>query len=250
MRGAFTGAVRDRKGRIASASGGTLLLDEVGELPVAAQAKLCACSRRTSSVRSDQTCRRRERSRAVGDEPRSPPGDIARTLSRGPLLPTARARYRDALADSAPRRLAATRRALSAMRGAGRMSAEAHPRAWAALQAHSYPGNVRELKHIIQRAVILARGQDIRLEHLPDELMAESLRRRPSQRPRRGARHGDRAVRASNDCPGVPRCAWQPDERGSFVGNLAKEPVAEDARIQTDRRRRVVMSYSRRPWPG
>ena len=43
------------------------------------------------------------------------------------------------------------------------------PTTWAALQSYSYPGNVRELKHAIQHATILARGQEIRVHHLPSE---------------------------------------------------------------------------------
>jgi two-component system response regulator AtoC len=43
------------------------------------------------------------------------------------------------------------------------------PAAWAALQGYSYPGNVRELKHAVQHASILSRGQEIQVHHLPSE---------------------------------------------------------------------------------
>jgi DNA-binding NtrC family response regulator len=56
----------------------------------------------------------------------------------------------------------------------GRELPTVSPRAWAALLRHRFPGNVREFAHAIERAVVLARGGEIRLEHLPVEIAGES----------------------------------------------------------------------------
>jgi transcriptional regulator with PAS, ATPase and Fis domain len=55
----------------------------------------------------------------------------------------------------------------------GKTSPVIGPTAWAALQAYSYPGNVRELKHAIQHATILAQGQTIEPHHLPREFRGQ-----------------------------------------------------------------------------
>lgn len=57
---------------------------------------------------------------------------------------------------------------------AGQSAPAIAPAAWAALQTYPYPGNVRELKHAIQHATILARGQEIQAHHLPSEFRGSS----------------------------------------------------------------------------
>ena len=56
------------------------------------------------------------------------------------------------------------------MASAGQNAPELSLRAWNALSQYAFPGNVRELRHAIQHAVVMSRGQDIELEHLPPEI--------------------------------------------------------------------------------
>ena len=52
----------------------------------------------------------------------------------------------------------------------GREAPSIAPRAWAAISEYAFPGNVRELEHAVQRAVVLSRGQEIDLDHLPEDI--------------------------------------------------------------------------------
>src|SRR5262249_51497514 len=60
---------------------------------------------------------------------------------------------------------------LSRLTPAGKPQPTITPRAYAALAEYQFPGNVRELKHAIEHAVVLARGQEIDLEHLPEDIV-------------------------------------------------------------------------------
>jgi DNA-binding NtrC family response regulator len=171
VRGAFTGAVRDRKGRLAVAEGGTLFLDEVAELSAAAQAKLlrvleeksyCAVGSSTPATADIRlvSATNQDLKRAIGAG-RFREDLYYRIKVLDVNMPTLAQRDGDLpllvehflrrdCGDTAPPRIT--------------------PRAWAALQHYTFPGNVRELEHAIRRAVTLARGQDIRIEHLPDDI--------------------------------------------------------------------------------
>jgi DNA-binding NtrC family response regulator len=170
-RGAFTGATHRREGRFKAADGGTLLLDEVGEIPLSVQAKLL------------------------------------RVLQEGTVEPLGSNRQ----IDLDVRLICATHRNLRQMVGAGTFREDLYyrlnvldihvpplrrrradlpllvshfylrfagegaepkiaPRAWAALMSHPFPGNVRELEHAIQHAVVLAIDSDIDIQHLPRDI--------------------------------------------------------------------------------
>jgi transcriptional regulator with PAS, ATPase and Fis domain len=173
VRGAFTGAVRDRKGRIASAAGGTLLLDEIGELALPAQAKLLRVleEHRFCPVGSSTPVEVDVRVVSATNQ------DLRRAVAEGRFREDLYFRLR-VLDISMPALIQRPGDLLLLVEHFLRSCAldgqapRFSPRAWAALQAHAFPGNVRELKHVIERAVVLARGQDIRLEHLPDELLS------------------------------------------------------------------------------
>ena len=173
-RGAFTGATHRREGRFKAADGGTLLLDEVGEIPLSVQAKLL------------------------------------RVLQEGAVEPLGSNRQ----VELDVRLICATHRNLRQMVGAGTFREDLYyrlnvldihvpplrrrradlpllvshfhlrfagdgiepkiaPRAWAALMSHPFPGNVRELEHAIQHAVVLARGGEIDIWHLPYDLRGD-----------------------------------------------------------------------------
>jgi NtrC-family two-component system response regulator AlgB len=175
VKGAFTGAWRDKTGRLAAAAGGTLFLDEVGELPVELQAKLLRFleERAFERVGDDQTMT--VDARVIAATNRDLDADVRAGRFREDLffrlhvvgigLPSLRDRAEDldALADQILEVVAARHRreplALSA-------------RARALLAGYRWPGNVRELVNALEHAVVLARGATIEPADLPDRLAA------------------------------------------------------------------------------
>jgi transcriptional regulator with GAF, ATPase, and Fis domain len=167
VRGAFTGAVRDRAGRFASADGGTLFLDEIGELPVELQPKLLRVLQEGEYARVGEDVTRRVDVRVVAAtnqhlaeavRTRLFREDLFHRLNVFPLeLPPLRARKADipllaahALAEAARRlRLPAPT-----------LTHEDVSR----LQQYDWPGNIRELQNVVQRAVILSRGSRLRFD--------------------------------------------------------------------------------------
>jgi transcriptional regulator with GAF, ATPase, and Fis domain len=161
VRGAFTGAIKDRIGRFELADGGTLFLDEIGEIPLDLQSKLLRVLQegqfekvgedrtRTVNVRVIAATNRDLLSEAKAGRFRL---DLYYRLSVFPIeLPPLRDRREDigALADHF-------------IREAARRSGIQPPRLTKALvrelEAYDWPGNVRELQNVLERAVILARG--------------------------------------------------------------------------------------------
>ena len=164
IRGAFTGAVQSRVGRIEAAHGGTLLLDEIGEMPLSMQAKMLRFleSGELQRVGDNEVTRVDVRLIAATHQPLEQNAtegtfrlDLYHRLAVFPIeVPPLRERLDDipALAEHFLDKLADT---LSARK---RLDAGALAR----LQQHSWPGNVRELMHVLERAVILSgRHQEI-----------------------------------------------------------------------------------------
>jgi two-component system, NtrC family, response regulator AtoC len=174
-KGAFTGAESSRGGFFAEAAGGTLFLDEIGLLPVALQPKLLRVLQDGEfiPVGSRKPQRADVRIVAATNE------DLARNVKEGRFredllfrlrvvpvrLPPLRERREDLpllvehLVEKHAVRL-------------GRPPLRPDADAMRALLDHSWPGNVRELEHAIERGLLLAQGDDIRLEDLPPELVA------------------------------------------------------------------------------
>jgi DNA-binding NtrC family response regulator len=179
-RGAFTGAAARRLGCFELANGGTLLLDEISEMPVSLQAKLLR-------VLEDRTIRRLGGSqelavdvRVLAATNRDPQGAVRAGTFREDLLyrlnvitvelPPLRKRKEDIplLAQHLVAQLAERH-----VRPARLLS----PAAIEALQSHSWPGNVRELRNVIERAVIICSSEVIERHHLapyPLEQRAQS----------------------------------------------------------------------------
>ncbi len=173
-KGAFSGAVADKKGLVHEASGGTLFLDEIGDMPLALQAKILrlleeGCIRRLGDTRQEQVDVRIVAATNV-DLPRkiaegSFREDLYYRLSVFPIvIPPLRERPSDIplLADFFLGRIA---------RDQGRAPFALTPRALDALSRWRFPGNVRELRNIAERAALLVDGdQPIDLAHLPPAL--------------------------------------------------------------------------------
>lgn len=169
-RGAFTGASTARQGRFELAAGGTLLLDEIGELPLAMQAKLLRVLQEHSFQRVGGTRELHANVRVLAASNR----DLAKEAAAGrfredlfyrlhvfPLtLPPLRDR-RDAVDDLAHFfiRLHA--------RNMGKQVSGITTPALKAFRAYHWPGNIRELQNVIERAIILARGE-VTIMDLPE----------------------------------------------------------------------------------
>ncbi len=164
-KGAFTGAIRQKPGRFEDASGGTIFLDEIGEMPVTLQVKLLQVieEKRFTRVGGNQTIQVDVRILAATNRPledmvreRTFREDLFFRLNVFPIvLPPLRERRGDV-----PRLTAFF------LRKHGASAEKVSPAAMAALEAHSFPGNVRELEHAIERALILAGPDPIGPEHL------------------------------------------------------------------------------------
>ncbi|RMF80134.1 MAG: sigma-54-dependent Fis family transcriptional regulator [Nitrospirae bacterium] len=172
--GAFTGAAGPRPGRIRAAAGGTLLLDEIGEMAPAAQAKLLrfleggevdpvGASRPVAvdaRVVAATNVELAERVREGGFRE-----DLYYRLNVVPLrVPPLRERREE---------ISVLARHFLAAFAEGRELALA-PEAEAALVAHHWPGNVRELKNLCRRLALLVRGAEVRLADLPPEIAGAS----------------------------------------------------------------------------
>ncbi len=176
-RGAFTGAVKRREGRFKAADGGTLFLDEVAEIPPLVQGKLLRMLQEgiiepigtNASVRVDvrvfsATHRNLKRQIAEGRFRE----DLYYRLNvlDIPIIPL-RERRGDLplLIRSFLEKLTPSDRSLQTLT----------PRAYSALMEYHFPGNVRELKHAIEHAVVLSRGGEIDLEHLPEDIRGSAV---------------------------------------------------------------------------
>jgi transcriptional regulator with GAF, ATPase, and Fis domain len=164
VKGAFTGATRDRAGRFQMANGGTLLLDEVGELPVELQAKLLrALQEKTfEPVGGDKTVRADVRilaathvdlQQAIAQKRFRE--DLYYRLSVFPLrLPPLRERREDLP------QLCTFLLEEQTLR-TGRRGMRVTPAGLTRLEAYDWPGNLRELANALERATILSRGTEL-----------------------------------------------------------------------------------------
>jgi two-component system response regulator HydG len=176
-KGAFTGATARRQGRFERAHGGTLLLDEVGEMPFGAQVKLLRALQESEIERLGGTQTVPIDVRVVAATSKDLGREVAEGRFREDLfyrlnvveirLPPLSWRREDIplLADHFLRRFAAKN---------GKTVRGFTPEAVAALEDYAWPGNVRELEHAVERAVVLARGEVLEAADLP-----ESVRKGP-----------------------------------------------------------------------
>ncbi len=180
VKGAFTGAIRDRLGRFREAHGGTLLLDEVAELSPAFQVKLLRVLEDGQVQPLGGTGSVRVNVRVIAStnkdlhqliEASAFREDLYYRLGVVPLvIPPLKDRRKDIplLTDHLLSRLG---------RRMGKKPPGVTASALEVLLEYDYPGNVRELENILERSFILGRGEDIDVRHLPPEV--RSRRREP-----------------------------------------------------------------------
>jgi NtrC-family two-component system response regulator AlgB len=173
VQGAFTGAVRDTVGKVAVGEGGTLFLDEVGDLPGPLQAKLLRLLQEKRYERVGETQTRASDVRILAASNRNLETDAAAGKFREDLLfrlnvievviPPLRQRPGDILP------LAEHLLRFFARRAGKRLTGFADE-ARDALCAYHWPGNIRELRNIVERCVILTSGPVVELRDLPAQI--------------------------------------------------------------------------------
>ena len=172
MKGSFTGAVANRMGRFQAADGGTLFLDEIGELPLAIQPKLLRLLQEREYERVGEARPRRANVRVIAATNRPLADEVRAGRFREDLY------YRlNVIAVALPglherpgdlARLAESYRRFFAVRLGKKLGAFS-PAVAAAFAGYRWPGNLRELRNVIERAAILATGETIELHDLPEE---------------------------------------------------------------------------------
>ena len=173
VKGAFTGADANRAGRFETASGGTLLLDEIGELPLDVQPKLLRVLEDGAYERVGESVTRHADARIIACTNRDLEKEVAAGRFREDLfwrlnvfhvhVPPLRER-----AEDIPELVRVF------MARAGKEKARLSPATQALLAAYPWPGNVRELANVIERAAILSSGAVILPEHLPEKIRAQA----------------------------------------------------------------------------
>ncbi|OLC98837.1 MAG: hypothetical protein AUH86_03875 [Acidobacteria bacterium 13_1_40CM_4_58_4] len=181
-RGAFTGAAQQKKGKFELASGGTIFLDEIGDMNPVTQAKVLR-------VLENRTIERLGGTQAIPVDVRvisATHRNLAAEIRNGKFREDLFYRLRVVAIELPPLRahkgdLALLAETFLQMHGTrlGR-TARLKREALAAIEKHDWPGNVRELKNALERSLVLCRGEEIGVEDLPAEVVhggAISLKR-------------------------------------------------------------------------
>lgn len=175
VRGAFTGAVADASGKVAAAEGGTLFLDEIGELSLEIQPKLLRLLQEKEYERVGEHRTRQAHVRVIAATNRNLAAEVKAGRFRedlfyrlnviSVLLPGLHERPGDLVkfAESYRKYFAASM---------GKKVTGFSPAASSAFAGYKWPGNLRELRNVIERATILASGETIELCDLPEEFGA------------------------------------------------------------------------------
>ncbi len=176
VRGAFTGADRDKAGLFEAASEGTLFLDEIGDMPMATQAKLLRALQNQEIQRVGSLQTRKVNVRVIAATHRNLRQAVADRLFREDLY------YRLAMVEIPVPSLAERKEDLPLLiehfvarfaQQFGKPIRGVSPRARLVLERHSWPGNVRELENAIGHASMMAEGDEIDVDDLPAALLAE-----------------------------------------------------------------------------
>jgi transcriptional regulator with PAS, ATPase and Fis domain len=207
-KGAFTGAQARKPGLVETAKGGTLFLDEMGDVPLSMQVKLLrliesGTFRRVGAIESQQADFRLVAATHKPLQQMVADGrfrqDLYYRIAAFPIhLPPLRERAEDIpmLVDSFLQRGATAKHRLSV-----------EPAAMARLQLHDWPGNIRELRNVLERARLFADDGVVRVEHLPESM-------------------GPAAALAAPFPPSAATTSLQPPRRGP-IGDAALRQLVE-----------------------
>src|SRR5690349_4715341 len=238
-RGAFTGATEAKPGRLEAAHRGTLVLDEIAHLPLAAQAKLLRVIEQREFERLGGRKTISVEARLIALTNADLKNAVERRAFRDDLfyrlhvvhihVPPLRERQKDL--DSLARQFASTYSTKHGTR-AKRISADALQY----LKNYDFPGNVRELANIIERATIVANGSSIDVVDLPEGLRAGADHRsRELRRPTLSEVEADyiREVLAATDGNKAEAARILGISRKNLYERLAREEQRSDVRNQT-----------------
>ena len=177
VKGSFTGAIKDHWGKVKAAEGGTLFLDEIGDLPMEIQPKLLRLLQEREYERLGENVTRQANLRIIAATNRDLKKRVAEGLFREDLyfrlnviaveMPPLRARDGDLIrfAEHYQRFFAEQcRRELKGLT----------PEVVACIRAYGWPGNLRELRNAIERAVILTKHDELHPEDFPAELRGQN----------------------------------------------------------------------------
>ncbi len=177
VRGSFTGAIKDHWGKVKTADGGTLFLDEIGDLPVEIQPKLLRLLQEREYERLGENVTRSANLRVIAATNCDLKKRVADGLFREDLyfrlnviaveMPPLRLRDGDLM------RLAEHYEKFFAKQ-CNRKITGFSPEAVKSIRAYNWPGNLRELRNAIERAVILAKSELLSPEDFPTELRGQS----------------------------------------------------------------------------
>ncbi|HWY30735.1 MAG TPA: sigma-54 dependent transcriptional regulator [Candidatus Acidoferrum sp.] len=177
VRGSFTGAIKDHWGKVKAAEGGTLFLDEVGDLPMEIQPKLLRLLQEREYERLGENVTRQASLRVIAATNRDLKKRVTEGLFREDLyfrlnvvaveMPPLRSRQGDLIQFAEHYRKFFTEQCGCKVDG---FAAEAIT----CIRAYPWPGNLRELRNAIERAVILAKGKSISPDDFPAEMRGQN----------------------------------------------------------------------------
>ncbi len=250
-KGAFTNAIEARKGRFELADNGTFFLDEVGELPLATQAKLLRVLQEKSFERIGGTISRKVDVRIIAATHR----DLEKMVEEGTFRKDLYYRLNVFSISLPPLRERISDIALLVehfLNNFAKMQDKEKPKlslsASEMLERYSWPGNIRELENVLERAMLLiGQGKYILPQHLPQELHSSDCQ----------AGSNEQALRKSNTKQPIKHAGTLPErieelERTSIIEaitlskghmGLAAENLGITERIMGDRMRKYSINY-------
>jgi len=222
-KGAFTGALQAQRGLLESAEGGTVFLDELGEIPLATQVTLLRAIETKRVLRLGSRVEKAIDVRFVSATSADLESDIARGTFRADLyyrlagyaisVPPLRVRTSE-IAALARRFLTESARQMG--RPVPRLSADALQ----SIESYAWPGNVRELRNVIERALLLCGGEVLDRSHLPSRLLDADRLSAPPAPPQSPPPEG--ALREKRLAEGSLRSELEAIERDKIIEALAR----------------------------
>jgi two-component system, NtrC family, response regulator AlgB len=199
VKGAFTGAVRDRQGRFEAADGGTLFLDEIAEISPSIQVKLLRVIQSKEFERVGDNATRRVDVRIIAATNR----DLKAALAEGSFREDLFYRLNAVRLKALPLRERPEDILLLVGHFVRKFSVRnpvsVAPEAMKTLRLYAWHGNVRELENVMERAVLLAKNGVIQADNLPEEVTVESSEKKPASLEELEKHHIQKVLRQTRD---------------------------------------------------